>query len=78
LGAAANCFFVQWGDMLRDLFEEAKESGSLPQDTDSDSLSYLVMSSIEGALILFKASKDSESFIRVGKGLKSVIACMRI
>ena len=77
LGAAANRFFVHWGDMLKDLIEEAKELGKLPPDTDGDALSHLVMSSIEGALVLFKASQDPESFNRLGRGLKSVIACMK-
>ncbi len=74
LGEAANRFFVAWADMIAGLFEEAKSAGTLRPDTDSDSLSHLVISAVEGALILYKASQEPEAFIKTGSALKSVIA----
>jgi hypothetical protein len=52
--------------------------GKLRPDADSDALSRLVMSSIEGALLMCKASKDTESFKKTAEALKSTISIQRI
>jgi hypothetical protein len=52
--------------------------GKLKPDADSDALSRLVMSSIEGALMLCKASKDTESFRQTAEALKSMISLQKI
>lgn len=52
--------------------------GKLKPDADSDGLSRLLMSSIEGALLICKASKDTESFRKTAEALKSAISLQRI
>lgn len=78
LAEAANRFFVAWAGMLTDLFDEAKATGRLTPDADSTALSQLVISSIEGTLILHKASKSSEIFTKIGEALKLVIKSLRL
>jgi hypothetical protein len=63
--------------MLRELFHEAKTAGMLATDLDEDSLSRVVISSLEGALLMCKASKDLESFEKTAEALKR-IACGRV
>ena len=77
IAEAANSFFLQWGKMLQNLFDQAKQDGLIHSEADSESLSYLVISGIEGALILYKASKDPNIFLKIGHALKSVIADLR-
>lgn len=76
LARSANRFFDLWADMLRDLYDRAKREGKLANSLDSDSLSRVVISSVEGALLMCKASKDLESFKKTGEALKR-IACAR-
>ncbi len=64
--------------MLCRHFDQARTMGILKPDADSDALSRLVMSSIEGALMLCKASKDTESFKKTAEALKSMISSQRI
>jgi TetR/AcrR family transcriptional regulator, transcriptional repressor for nem operon len=70
LAEAANHFFELWGNFLRDLFDEAKAAGKLSDEVDTDGLSRLVMSSIEGALVMCKASKDTDSLKKTAEVLK--------
>lgn len=67
-----------WGELLSRHFDQAKAIGVLRSDADSDALSRLVMSSIEGALMLCKASKDTESLKRTAEALKSMISLQKI
>ncbi len=69
----ANRFFKQWHELLVRLFEEAKSLGELKQDTDSDALSRLVMSTVEGAILICKTSKDADGLRRTIGALKSII-----
>ena len=63
--------------MLLDLFADAKKSGILKEDADEEALSRLVMSCVEGAILISKASKDTESLVKTVDALKSVIARCR-
>ncbi len=62
-----------WGELLCSHFDQAKAQGYLDQDADADGLSRLVMSTIEGALLLCKASKDTEAFKKTAEALKQAI-----
>ncbi|WP_272913409.1 LmrA/YxaF family transcription factor [Desulfomonile tiedjei] len=73
LAQSANRFFVLWGELLRSHFDRAKAQGCLEPDADTDGLSRLVMSTIEGALLLCKASKDTEAFKKTAEALKQAI-----
>lgn len=74
LAGAANRFFDLWADMLRALYDQAKLAGKLEENVDSDSMSRVVISSLEGALLMCKASKDLASFKKTAEALKR-IAC---
>ncbi len=78
LAQTAYRFFDLWGELLCNHFDEAKAIGKLKPDADSDALSRLVMSSIEGALMLCKASKDTESLRQTAEALKSMISLQKI
>jgi hypothetical protein len=64
---------VGWRELLLSIFKEAKEIGSIKSNIDCDALSNLIMSTIEGAILICKVSKDRESFIKTLETLKSVI-----
>ena len=49
----------------------------LKKDTDCDSLSRLVMSTLEGAILICKASRDAGSLRKTIETLKSVISIHR-
>ena len=59
------------------LFDQANQAGKSASRIDSDALSRLVISSIEGALLLCKASKDPDALRRTGEALKSVVRLCR-
>jgi hypothetical protein len=73
LAQEASKFFSLWGDMLAGLFEQARSQGRLKQDVDSVALAHLVMSTIEGALLICKASKDTASFKQSLEALKRLL-----
>jgi hypothetical protein len=73
IAEAVNLFFVGWRKLLLDVFEEAKKAGSIKSDTNCIAISNLIMSTIEGAILISKTSKDLESFIKTMETLKSVI-----
>lgn len=60
-----------------ELFDQANEAGKSALRIDSDALSRLVISSIEGALLLCKASKDPDALKKTGEALKSVVRLCR-
>jgi hypothetical protein len=60
--------------MLRALYDQAKIAGEFDENVDSDSMSRVVISSLEGALLMCKASKDLDSFKKTAEALKR-IAC---
>ncbi|MBI4966347.1 MAG: hypothetical protein HY913_23915 [Desulfomonile tiedjei] len=74
LAKSANRFFDWWATLLTNLFDEAKALGKVPEGSDGDALSRLVICTIEGALLVCKASKDTESFKRTAEALK-LLAC---
>jgi hypothetical protein len=74
LSDAINRFFIEWHAWLSRLLGEAKEVGELRKETDCDALSRLIMSAMEGAILICKVSKDPASFLRTVETLKSVIA----
>jgi len=59
--------------MLADLFDEAKRVGRIKEELDSEFLSRVVISSVEGALLICKASKDLDSFKKTAEALKRVV-----
>jgi len=59
---------------MSSLLGEAKEIGELRKETDCDALSRLIISAIEGAILICKVSKDSGSLLKTVETLKSVIA----
>lgn len=63
---------------MRGLFDEAKGMGILKKEADCHALSRLVMSSVEGAILISKASKDGESLRGTVETLKSVICAYRV
>lgn len=73
LAEAANRFFSAWHDLLVEVLQEAKSLGKLRAETDTESLSHLIISSIEGSLVLYKASRDPEAFVKIGAALKASI-----
>ena len=77
LSDGINRFFLFWNEFLVELFDQANQSGTSAWLIDSDALSRLVISSIEGALLLCKASKDPEALKKTGEALKSVVRLCR-
>ncbi|RPJ11258.1 MAG: hypothetical protein EHM36_01790 [Deltaproteobacteria bacterium] len=77
LSEAVNRFFIEWHTLLCGLLDQARELGRLRQTTDSDALSRLIMSTLEGAILICKASKDSTALLKTVETLKSVIAFYR-
>lgn len=77
LAEATNGFFTAWDDLLTGLFDEAKATGIIEDDRDSEALSYLLISSLEGALILYKASKDVKAYTKTHDALKAVLMGLR-
>jgi len=77
LSGAANRFFIEWHNLLSGLLREAKQVGELNKDTDCDALSSLVMSAMEGAILICKASKNPTSLLKTVEALKSVITSRR-
>jgi hypothetical protein len=72
-----NRFFLLWDEFLIELFDQASQENSSGVVLAPDSLSRLVISSIEGALLVCKASKDPESLKKTGEALKFVVrSCM--
>ena len=78
LSDAINRFFIEWHALLSRLFGEAKEVGELREETDCDALSRLIMSAMEGAILICKVSKDPVSLLKTVETLKCVIASHRI
>jgi hypothetical protein len=74
LSDAINRFFIEWHALMSSLLGEAKEIGELRKETDCDALSRLIISAIEGAILICKVSKDSGSLLKTVETLKSVIA----
>ncbi len=77
LSDAVNRFFIEWHALLSRLLGEAKEAGELRKETDCDALSRLIISGLEGAILICKVSKDSGSLLKTVETLKSVIASHR-
>jgi hypothetical protein len=73
ISEAINGFFILWNEFLTELFEEANREAESQCVLESESLSRLVISSIEGALLLCKASKDPTSLRKTGEALKFVV-----
>ena len=73
LADAINRFFREWHQWLFRLLTEAKEDGMLRPDTDCDSLGRLIMSTVEGAILICKASKDKVGLLQTIQALKSAI-----
>lgn|GEM_PF-1433014 len=78
LAQAAHRFFIEWNGLLKRLFEEAKKVGKLRPDVDCEAVSRLIMSTVEGAILICKASKDQESLTKTIDTLKSVIKGFRV
>lgn len=78
LSDAINRFFVEWHALLSSLLGEAKEVGELRKETDCDALSRLIMSAMEGAILICKVSKDPASLSKTVETLKSVITTHRV
>jgi hypothetical protein len=72
-----NRFFLFWNEFLVELFDQANQPSKSGWRIDSDALSRLVISSIEGALLLCKASKDPDALRKTGDALKSVVRLCR-
>lgn len=70
-------FFAEWRDLMTSLFEQARSGGWLRGDADSESLSLLMISVIEGALLMCKASGDVESFKKTANSLKQTLCLYR-
>jgi hypothetical protein len=73
LADAISLFFREWHQWLCGLLNEAKNGGMLRPDADCNSLGRLVMSTMEGAILIYKASKDKDAFLETIQGLKSAI-----
>jgi len=73
LAEAADRFFSAWHQWLVALLEEAKADGTLKPDTDCLNLGRLIMSTMEGAILIAKASKDKHALAETVQALKSVI-----
>jgi hypothetical protein len=73
-----NRFFHFWNEFLVELFDQANQASKSEWRIDSDALSRLVISSIEGALLLCKASKDPDALKKTGEALKSVVRLCRM
>ena len=59
--------------MLLSLLEQAKEQQSLKTDTDCEALTHLIMSTIEGAILICKASGDLQAFEKTTDTLMAVV-----
>jgi len=66
-----------WNQWLIALLEAAKDKGILSANVDCDGLSRVIVSTLEGAILICKASKDKESLLKTAEALKSVISACR-
>ena len=73
LARAANRFFIEWKKRLLFLLEQAKERKILRNGTDSEALTHLIMSTIEGAILICKASGDFQAFEKTTDTLMEVV-----
>ena len=78
LSDAINRFFIEWHALLSSLLGEAKGVGGLRKETDWDALSRLIISAMEGAILICKVSKDPVSLLKTVETLKCVIASQRV
>lgn len=78
LAEAANRFFLEWHQLLCSLFVEARDKGKIRPDTDIPGLSRLVMSALEGGILICKASKDKNNLLETIEMIKTVIAGYKI
>jgi hypothetical protein len=62
--------------LLVRLFEEARRLGKLNPEVDPGALGKLVMSTVEGAILICKASKDGASLKTTTETLKWLIGCL--
>jgi TetR/AcrR family transcriptional repressor of nem operon len=78
LADATNRFFISWTQLLSSQFDEAKDTGRISHEHDSTALSHLIISSLEGALILYKASMQQDAYNKTRDALKSTLEGLRL
>lgn len=78
LAEAVHGFFAAWIDLLAGLFEEAKTLGLVDKDLDGEAFGHLIVSSLEGILIIHKASHDPAAYTKTRKALKELLAGLRV
>jgi len=65
---------MRWKELLLSLIGQAKDKGLIRAETDDDALALLIMSVIEGSLLICKAGKDTDQFQQTAVILKTIIA----
>lgn len=74
LALKANRFFARWKALIVSLLEQGKEQGRLRPETDGEALAGLIVSSLEGALLICKASKDPALLTQTQATLAALVA----
>ena len=73
LARSANRFFVQWKALIVSLLEQARAAGQFNRDVDLDAFAHLIMSTIEGALLISRASGDVDTFVKAGNSIRNMV-----
>jgi len=74
LAEAVSRFFLLWRQWLIGNLEEARDTGILKENADCAALSRVIVSTLEGAILICKASKDKASLLKTAQALKSIIS----
>lgn len=74
LAGRANRFFVRWREMIAGLLHEARQAGRLGPQTDCAALAGLMVSALEGALLMCKAARDGAQLRQTADTLLALLA----
>jgi AcrR family transcriptional regulator len=78
ISAGSARFFQVWRDLIAGLLQEAKAKGRLRPDFECQETAQLIMCTMEGALVICKASKDTGQLQRTGDTLIRLILDQQI
>ena len=65
---------MRWRGLIQDLLEEARQAGRLRAAADCAALAGLMVSALEGALLICKAAKDGTQLQQTADTLLALVA----
>lgn len=67
-----------WRELIQDLLEQARQAGRLRPETGCAALAGLMVSALEGALLICKAAKDGTQLRETADTLLALVAGQEI